>query len=206
MNASGQGAIRRGTPDDASKLIEMLSLALAADPFVDWLTGGDPRRRRRYVEVVLHHLTLPWGEVFVTEEVESAALWVPPGRWELGFWQQLRLMPAVMRTLGFGRVGSLSRELGRIEEARPMGPWFLLALLGTHPKHRRKGLAGAVLEPVLRRCDTDGHLAVLDTASPSNVSFYQRFGFESQARLTLGAGGPRCWVLSRPHRRPNVKP
>ena len=45
------------------------------------------------------------------------------------------------------------------------------------------GFAGAVLTPMLLRCDRDGLRAVLDTSTHSNVQLYSRLGFETTAEF-----------------------
>jgi len=71
-----------------------------------------------------------------------------------------------------------------------------LGVLATHPDHRFRGYAGAVLTPVLERDERDGIGAHLDTGTPENVPFYARFGFRVYGETDLESG-PHLWSLVR---------
>ena len=64
----------------------------------------------------------------------------------------------------------------------PTEPHWWLAHLGVRPTSRRRGLAAAVLAPVLVRCDAEGTLAAAAVFSWANVRFLRGFGFEVTAR------------------------
>src|ERR1700709_874988 len=87
---------------------------------------------------------------------------------------------------------ALTRELPRLSEsrwravtetdalvsaARPDGPHWWLATVGTRPSARRQGLAGAVLAPVLQRCDAEGVPAATAVHTWANVRWLRRLGF-----------------------------
>ncbi|KAJ6474662.1 hypothetical protein C8R47DRAFT_1076252 [Mycena vitilis] len=88
-----------------------------------------------------------------------------------------------------GYLGCRSRTLhpGR----RRFGPgtdflatyWLHVALLGTSPKHRRKGLASALIRAIELKAQTDGAVMCLETNNDSNVAFYKKLGFEFRAWL-----------------------
>ena len=69
--------------------------------------------------------------------------------------------------------------------------------LGTHPDWQRRGIASAVLAPVLGTCDADGLPAYLETQLESNVPFYRRHGFEVIGTKQLPDGGPNMWLMWR---------
>ena len=166
---------------DAAGIGRALTRALADDPFVRWVVDGtDERARRRYVDLVLRRLTLPHGHVFTTPRHEGASLWVPPGSWDLGWVEQVRLLPAVARVVGLSRLMRVAEASDVIERSRMAAPHYYLALLGTVPEARGRGVARALLAPVLRRCDAEGVPAALETSVPANVPFYARFGFEGE--------------------------
>lgn len=193
--------IRRADASDVPALCDVLERALANDPFVGWIVGDRPGARARYVRMVLCDLTLPFGEVYTTDERAGAALWAPPGAWEVGVAAQLRILPRVARVVGLRRVMSVARDSALIEQGRPARPYHYLALLGTAPEHRGRGVGRALLEPVLARSDREGGLAVLDTSVEANVRWYERAGFRVTRELSLPRGGPSLWTMIRRSRR-----
>jgi GNAT superfamily N-acetyltransferase len=83
-----------------------------------------------------------------------------------------------------------------IAEASRGSAWHL-AFLATDPQHRGKGLARALLDRQLTRCDEDELPAWLETTDPVNPPLYQRFGFHTVAHLHRPAWWPGYWVMRR---------
>jgi GNAT superfamily N-acetyltransferase len=191
--------VRLAGARDQAALLDLLERAFVADPFVEWLVGSRrPRARQTYFRTVLGRVAMPHGAVYLTDDTSSAALWIPPGCWQLSLGAYVGLLPAIVRVIGFGRLREVTAALGELERRRPPGPWFMLALLATEPSQRKRGLASAVLAPVLEECDAEGVGAVLDTCVADNVRWYEQRGFEVSAETRLGADGPTCWSMIRP--------
>jgi GNAT superfamily N-acetyltransferase len=151
-------------------------------------------------------LNLGGGEIFLTTGGAAAAVWTPPGgpglpdariaeRWEA---EIVPLLPedALERLDRFEVAG------GRI--GPPKGLRYL-GVLATRPDHRGRGHARAVLSPVLERDDRDGIGAHLETGTPANLAFYERFGFRVHAETDI-EDGPRLWSLVRDARPPSAAP
>ena len=191
-------AVRRARSTDAPALIAILTRAFEGDPFVEWTIGGrGPKARRRYVELVVRRLTLPHGECWLDAQGRGAALWAPPGAWETTLGAQLAMLPAVLRVVGLRRMMTVATAAERIEAGRPPPPWYYLALLGTRPEARRRGVASALLRAVTRRCDDEHVPALLETSVPANTEFYRRFGFEVTREIALPEDGPAVWAMRR---------
>jgi ribosomal protein S18 acetylase RimI-like enzyme len=58
----------------------------------------------------------------------------------------------------------------------PWPHWYLL-ILGVEPDAQGQGMGGSLIAPILRRADDEGTPCFLNTHKPSNVAFYQRYGF-----------------------------
>ena len=94
------------------------------------------------------------------------------------------------------RIGALG-VLAEMSEVHPSEPHWYLEGLGTHPDWQRRGLASAVLDPVLEQCDADRLPAYLETQRETNVPFYRRHGFEVIGTKQLPDGGPNMWLMWR---------
>jgi ribosomal protein S18 acetylase RimI-like enzyme len=196
-------ALRRATRADTPALAAVLARAFDDDPWVTWLVRGDRRRPwgvRRLFEVCLDELALRHDETWTDEARRAAALWIPPGRWKLGAWEQLRLLPDAGRISGWGRLAEVARASAPIARAHPRAPHWYLLQLGVDPPAQGQGLGRALLAPALARCDRDGVGAYLETARESNVAFYRRDGFELRGEHAL-PGGPTVWTMWRGPRR-----
>jgi ribosomal protein S18 acetylase RimI-like enzyme len=92
---------------------------------------------------------------------------------------------------------AMVRERGRAVARASEGATWHLAFLGTAPDHRGRGLARALLDRQLARCDEDGAAVWLETTDPVNPPIYERFGFETVRHIAEAAWLPGLWVMRR---------
>jgi GNAT superfamily N-acetyltransferase len=100
------------------------------------------------MEFRLRKLAFPQDEIWMTGDGAAAAVWVPPpGRGQESRWQRLRLLPPLIRFLGW-RTASVLGGLNRMEERHPHDPshWYLF-ILGTEQAAQGQGLGSALLAP-----------------------------------------------------------
>lgn len=188
--------------EDLNRVGPMLARAFAADPTTDWLFAPGPRRERRLSRWYTLNAAalLDAGEGWVTEDLSSAALWLPmggvPRRRQPHLARQIRLNLVVGAALGARLFRALRVNL-RVHALHPKGPTWYLALLGTEPDRQGSGLGSAVLQPMLRRCDEAGIMAALDTVTEADVRFYEKRGFHVVAEVRM-PGSPHFRVMRRP--------
>jgi ribosomal protein S18 acetylase RimI-like enzyme len=185
------------TKADVAATAEVLADAFADDPFWAWLFPGAPRDARirawtRFMRIVY----MPKGHSYVSDGLEGAALWAPPGGWRMSIVQQLRTAPGYLRMIGVRRIGSAMRSFEVIERAHPDERHWYLSVLGVAPSRQRSGAGRSLLEPMLERADREGVAAYLETFRPDNVPYYERFGFEVVKEDQID-GGPHMWAMSR---------
>ena len=78
----------------------------------------------------------------------------------------------------------------------PTEPHWYLQMLGTEPQWQGKGIASALLAPVLDRCDRSGQRVYLEASKEQNISFYARHGFTVTEQMQVPKG-PTMWVMWR---------
>jgi GNAT superfamily N-acetyltransferase len=134
---------------------------------------------------------------WVTDDVDAVAVWEPPaGTAPL----PADVSAALGRELPYLRGSRASTVAGTeaaIVAARPAEPHWWLAHLGVRPTSRRRGLAAAVLAPVLVRCDAERTLAAAAVFSWANVRFLRGFGFEVVEETRTSDDELPLWVLVR---------
>jgi ribosomal protein S18 acetylase RimI-like enzyme len=179
--------------------------AFMDDPFSVWVTP-DPMQREHdlplFFRMAMRFAMRYGGRVEVGDEQPRAvATWLAPAHplpTNLGL-----LRTGLLGMLWAGGWSGARRffEFGDALEglhARDVRqPHWYLWLLAVDPPFQRKGLGGALLRPRLQAADRDGLPCYLETAKESNVSLYQRFGFEVLRERTLGTDGPRFWTMLR---------
>jgi ribosomal protein S18 acetylase RimI-like enzyme len=177
--------------------------AFQHDPLFGYLIPDDSRRPQLSTRAftALLRFGLHGGETYATScNVEAAAIWFPPDTHpsflalvrSAGLVATLSLGPGML--LRFWKYQQHSDRLRR--QHAPFRHWWL-QLLGVDPNHQGKGLATALLEPMLQRFDRDKMPCCLETMNEKNVSLYERFGFRVVARGELPRTDVRIWLMAR---------
>jgi GNAT superfamily N-acetyltransferase len=182
---------------DAHLIAGVLGAAFADDPVGQWIAPDAATRVYRltqWFEIEAESFTLPHGGVLRAGDA-GAALWLPPGRWQVPPLLLVRTLPRLGRIFG-RRTALLLRGLRRVEHEHPRQPHWYLPFIGVVPEHRSRGIGSALLETVLQRCDEDGTPAYLEATSERNRSLYLRHGFTVRGELPLPEG-PTLWAMWR---------
>jgi ribosomal protein S18 acetylase RimI-like enzyme len=195
----GDAGVRRAAAGDVPALAAMLARAFADDPIARWscprddlrpgvLEGFHGARARQLIRD---------GEVWISGDGASAALWADPGHWKTSFRDDLELAASMRDPRLWRRAPLIGYGLLGLEGHHPPQPphWYL-AVLGTDPAAQGRGLGSAVLAPVLEGCDRDGIGAYLVSSKERNIDFYARFGFRVTREVRLPRG-PRAWLMWR---------
>ena len=189
-------SVHRASERDAPAMARVLARAFHEDPAFSWVLHGDPRRMRvleRGFELFLRRVWLEQQETYTTAGTVAVSTWELPDQWKAPIGQQLLLLPAM--------AGAFKRHLPRVLKAltvlegkHPREPHYYLAFIGVDPGWQSRGLGGAVLTPVLERCDAEGMPAFLEASTPRNRALYERHGFAVMEEFTLGRGAPAQWA------------
>ncbi|HZO50363.1 MAG TPA: GNAT family N-acetyltransferase [Gaiellaceae bacterium] len=83
----------------------------------------------------------------------------------------------------------------RPEAQLPAAPAWHLDSVGVAAEARGRGIRKPLAEHRLRRAHAAGHAAVLETATPRKVAFYERLGFRVVLDADAPGGGPHVWFL-----------
>ena len=198
-------AVRKATNADVESLSVALARAFHDDPVMTWLCppgrGDQQDRMRRLFRIELSRWYIRHGETYTTGDIAGGAVWAPPGKWKLGPWDMARATPATMPVIGSRLITAL-RGLSLLDKKHPTEPHYYLSTLGTDPARQGTGVGGALLVPVLERCDRDGIPAYLESSKERNVPYYRRFGFDVTERFVLPKGPP-VWGMWRDPRPPS---
>ena len=205
--------VRRAVRVEVPRLADTLQAAFDGYPWTDWAFPANERaeRVRDCFALYLAASITGQGEVWTTDNHACVAMWQRPvtntasdasrsgptlSQTES---RQLRASTAILLAENAETVAAADAAVGA---HHPPWPHWFLGSVGTRPEFRRRGLARAVLSPVLRQCDQDGLEAVLDTSTRSNVELYAGMGFRTTAELHPAPGAPTVWVMVRNPRSP----
>jgi GNAT superfamily N-acetyltransferase len=184
------GPARIATPADVDVVVATMTSAFFDDPM--WGPAFPDVERRAAQASAFWRLLVtsaqryPW--TLVTDHVESAALWIPPGGTELTEAEEHGLEDFLVGIAGRSVADGILAIFERFEAARPDEPHFYLSLLGTHGDHRGAGLGMGLLRESLARVDALGLPAYLESCNPANDARYAGVGFVPRAEVTTPAG------------------
>lgn len=185
--------VRRATRADLPAIGQVLGRAFDDDPVMNFVIRSRPVAPRVGLLLgLVAEVHLPDESVLVAEDSKSgeilgAAVWAPPNRWRVPLTAYLRHLPTLIHIVGLRGVTKV-KVLSDIERHHPPEPHHYLAVLGTDPAHRGRGIGGALMAPVLERCDVEGLPAYLESSKESNVPYYARVGFHVTAPHTIRNG------------------
>jgi ribosomal protein S18 acetylase RimI-like enzyme len=77
-----------------------------------------------------------------------------------------------------------------LDKVHPSQKHYYLFFVGVDPSQRKQGLGGALLQPVLEKCDREGVGAYLENTNVANQSFYESFGFKVTGDIIVGKDAP----------------
>ena len=192
--------VRKATRADADALVDVLVRSFDADPVANWFVRQDERRAEgfeAFFGTAVRQLTLPHGEVYTTADRAGAALWVPPGRWRMGWARQLLLLPRGLRASGPRGLPRSLRSLAALDRLHPRWPHLYGMFIGVDPDQQGRGIGSALMRTVIERCDRTGLPAYLEGTAEDNVRLYERFGFRTVQQLALPGAGPTSWLMWR---------
>ena len=194
--------MRVATEADLPAIAETMALAFEEDPLWGWaFEDTDRRRKLAAVNEVFGFFCAAasgLGWVRVTDRVEAAALWIPPGAPEMSPADEERfpgVIAAACESASAARVLELCDAFERNHPHEP--PHFYLSLLGTHPDHAGHGHGLGLAAECLAEIDSGDPpaAAYLESTNPANVPRYERLGFRStrEAELIAGHGVTQMW-------------
>ena len=183
---------------EEAKAIATVAIAFASDPMMRW-SFPDPAQ---FFEVAEDFLRAFGGRAFehgtadATANLESVALWLPPhvepdGEAMMPFFEQARTS-AEQKKDGEG-------IFAQMEKFHPKEPHWYLPLIGTDPVHQGKGYGADLMAHAMWRCDESRLPAYLESSKPSNVPFYERYGFKAMGEIQQGSS-PVLTPMFRPAR------
>jgi GNAT superfamily N-acetyltransferase len=178
----------------------VLAAAFYEDPVFGWLMPAERRRHgalRRFFEIELRTVGLARGTVWTTDEVEGAALSLPPGTWRLPWSVALRHGVGFARAFG-ARLPHAVALLQLMERRHVREPHHYFSYIGVVPARQGQGLGTRLMQPTLERCDAARLPAYLGASSERNAALYERLGFRLIDELTLGGSPPLLLMLRRP--------
>jgi ribosomal protein S18 acetylase RimI-like enzyme len=193
-------SIRHAGASDHEAVVRVLVRAFDDDPAINYLLRQDAHRARAFelaFGAFFRHMTMPFGETWMDADGRGAALWTPPGKWDVRLGTAALMSPAILRAVSLPRIPKVLRAGASVHEKHPKAPHYYLFAIGVDPASQGKGVGSALLRHVLSRCDSEGAAAYLEASKPENARLYARHGFHVTEEFKMASDAPPVWLMWR---------
>jgi ribosomal protein S18 acetylase RimI-like enzyme len=188
--------IRTATAADEDRILAVITLAFAADPFARWVTP-DPLRHVSGMPAAARAFAgraFAAGTAYLSEDGAGAALWLPPGVEP----DHETLLALVSGNAAPERLPGILAVFERLVAVHPGGPHWYLPLIGVDPACQGRGTGDALMAHALARIDAEGLPAYLESSNPRNASLYLRHGFRPGDPVRQHGAPPVVPMLRQP--------
>jgi ribosomal protein S18 acetylase RimI-like enzyme len=186
--------IHLATADQVPGLAAMLGRAFVDDPMVRWpLPLGNPTSfAAHFLRLDLEVAEAGW--MWQAADGAGVVVLVPPGE---------GARYAALDDASWPEIRGLCDDGGAryvemwdwVFAHHPDEPAWILDQLAVDDRHRGRGMGSALVRHCQELATRDGAAAVLETAVPTNVGFYEHLGFRVTRDEDAPGGGPHIWFL-----------
>jgi ribosomal protein S18 acetylase RimI-like enzyme len=180
---------------EAEKILSSLALGFSADPFIRWLYPEPHAFLEHFPRVMNLHggRAFEHGTAYRNEDCTACALWLPPDVHP----DEMQLVAYLEKTVAQEKHKRMFAMFEQIGHFHPQDPCWYLSEVAVDPAYQGKGLGSSLLKVCLKKCDSDGRPAYLESTNPSNLPLYKRMGFE-QIGLIETDRAPPLFPMLRP--------
>ena len=191
---------RRVSEEEYEKAVEILTEAFFEDPMIKYVFKDRERKEIRRLYGVMTKAYAPSSDIyFDSEEPNGMIQWIDSEK-EPGVMAWLR--SGAMRMIG-SPVSSLFRlmktgmEIFKTQKECMKGHNLHLILLAVLPRKQGMGIGKKLMNLFIQEADSRGLPCYLETQNPSNLGYYESFGFSVVKEIEISPE-LRSWSMVRP--------
>jgi ribosomal protein S18 acetylase RimI-like enzyme len=178
--------MRLATLDDVDRINHILLVSFKNDPHVNWLL--EESRSQRKLNILIQYVvdqTLRRGEIYLSDSNDAVALWDFEQDEKMSLRYIYRNLAFLMQ-IGIKPVMRILKSEGIVHKNFNRFPRFChLYMIGVLPEAQGKGLASALMNPMIQRMKELSIPIFLETANLRNVEIYKKKGFSAFQTLTV---------------------
>jgi len=179
--------MRRATLADVDLVKRILLVSFKNDPHVNWLL--EESRNKSKLNVLVDYVvqqTLRKGEIYLSDDNNAVALWDFERNEKMSLHYIWRTLAFVIR-IGIKSVVRIVKSEAYVHNNCHKLPQYChLYMIGVLPEAQGKGLASALMNPMIQKMKEKSIPIFLETANLRNVDIYKKKRFKSFETLTVG--------------------
>ncbi len=180
---------------------ESLADAFMKDPLQTYVFPNEEERKKKSPEhfaAVLQY-GLMFGEVYTTKNSEGAVVWLCPGETDVTPEKAekggLGKLPEILGEAPTNRFFSVMDFLEPYHKKDAGESHWYTMVIGVAPSYHGTGIGRALMKPVIDKACSKKTPVYLETAEPSNISFYTKLGFRVVRELADPDSGLKLWTF-----------
>jgi ribosomal protein S18 acetylase RimI-like enzyme len=179
--------MRVATLADVDLIKQILLVSFKNDPHVNWLLEESKNQFKLNILIdYVVHQTLRKGEIHLGDDNNAVALWDFERNEKMSLHYFYRNLAFLIR-IGIKSVVRIVKSEAHVHyNFRKYPRYCHLYMIGVSPEAQGKGLASALMNPVIARMKEKSIPVFLETANPRNVDIYKKKGFKIFETLTIG--------------------
>jgi ribosomal protein S18 acetylase RimI-like enzyme len=188
---------------DIHRAAAVLADAFQRDPVWSAIFGDTKREQRAYAFETPIRYCLRYGEVYApSANLEGVAAWVPGELADMTFWRVLRsgaFLPGMkLGTKVARKMAPIFKPIQVDRKENMQGKSFIyLLVIGVASAHQGQGFGGKLLRALIEKSELTGMPLYLETETESNVSMYERYGFQVVKEIALPVIDLPMWEMTR---------
>ena len=122
---------------------------------------------------------------FQEDTLVGIAGMVPPGKCQPSMKEKVTLFPRIFPAVGGGAFARVGRWMGTWAQYDPAEPHWHLGPVAVDAPLQSRGVGSLLMSECCARLDRARAVGYLETDKPTNVTFYEKFGFETTGSASV---------------------
>ncbi len=195
-------SLLRLSPSDTQLASNIIARALYDYPLFRYLIPESEPRTKRLPALTnyLVRVGMLYGYVYITSpNLEEVAVWLPPNTDVLIFQLLFRVgvitCPFKLGVKPFQGIWNYVQHIEDLCQRHLQGDYWYLQVISVDSPYQKQGYGRSLIEPMLARFSRQNLPCCLDTEEESNVTYYQRYGFQVVEASIISKTDNTCWFM-----------
>ena len=173
---------------DKERIVDILARSFDDNKSVNYIVKQDKKRSQRMKKLMEYSFDVCnlFGDIFLSEDKKGCALIVVPDKKKTTFKSILLDVKLVLSVIGLSNVKKAMSRESKINKLHPKEPVYYLWFIGVDPAEQNKGIGTSLLKEIIAEAKKKQRPIYLETSTPKNIPWYEKFGFIIYDKLDFG--------------------
>ena len=165
---------------DKALIIDILANAFDENQSVNYIVKQDGKRKERIRSLMAYSFEMCniFGAAYLADDKKACALVLYPDQKRFTISTLILNLKLLINAIGLTRIGEVMRRESAIKSNYPNVLIYHLWFLGVYNSEQNKGIGSKLLTEIIADSRQQDKVIYLETSSPKNVQWYQKFGFK----------------------------